>query len=192
MVILHGAEGADHVPVLPEIGKQQFVHRSVPEEREEPQADGVAHAGLAGIEGVVKAVHGGEHLGSMLAENQAGLGDLHAVGVPDEQFFPQLLFDGAQLMGQRRLRDEQVACSVRQVLVFRNGKNVLQMFNFHFQIILSNLLIPRIYYRTIWENFKECTGRLFIKTIYIVMRATDRAITAVVIVIKTKHFHLLL
>ena len=60
-------------------------------------------------------------------------------------------------MGQRRLRDEQVACSIRQVLVFRNGKNVLQMFNFHFQIILSNLLIPNIYYRIFWGNFKEYT-----------------------------------
>ena len=106
MVILHGAEGANHVPALPEIGKQQLVHRGVPEEREKPQADGVAHAGFAGIESVVETVHGGEHLGGVLAENQAGLGDLHTVGAPDEEFFPQLLLDGVQLMGQRRLRDE--------------------------------------------------------------------------------------
>lgn len=158
MVILHGAEGADHVPVLPEIGKQQLVHGGVPEEGEEPQADGMAHAGFAGVEGVVETVHGGEHLGGVLTENQAGLGDFHAVSAPDEEFFPQFFLDGVQLMGQRRLRDEQVACSVRQVLVFRNGKNVLQMFNFHFQIILSNLLIPRIYYRIIWRYFKESTG----------------------------------
>lgn len=132
VVIFHGAEGANHVPLLPEIRKEQLVHLGVPEEREKPQADGVAHAGFAGIEGVVETVHGGEHLGGVLTENQAGLGNLHAVGAPDEEFFPQLLLDGVQLMRQRRLRDEQVACSVRQVLVFRNGKNGLQMFNFHF------------------------------------------------------------